>query len=149
MLTYHDILAAVAVRVNALGNVDLPEWNPTSPAGLQVVYQQRPLIDEMFGSSIFPMNAMRDAIIETEGKIAQTVGLSGNHVLRAYIKSQTAPLASGVDLPNADALAAPIIGNFGAVFDGSDQTKMLTRKPVAYVQNILNAPGIYLVPLYH
>ena len=84
-LTFHDICARVAIRVNALGNNGL--WNATTAAGLQTVYEQRPLIDEMFGSSIFSFNAIRDAIIDCEGKIAEAVAQSNNRTLRAYLRA--------------------------------------------------------------
>lgn len=84
-LSYHDILAAVSVRCNALDGTD--------PADLQVTYSSRPLIDEVFQSSIFPLNAIRDAIIATEGKIAEAVAQSNNRTLRSYLRALSDPLA--------------------------------------------------------
>lgn len=146
VLTYHDIAAAVALRVNALGS----DLNPaTDPVELQQVYSQRPLIDEIFGSSIFPLNAIRDAVIQCEGKIANAVGHSADRALRANLRSFTLPLDTGAELPFQDVNGVPIIGNFGACYDAADNTIMLTRKPVAYVQTILRSPLNYIVPLYH
>lgn len=147
MISYHDLLAAVAVRINALGNVDIPEWNATDAAGLQVVYSQRPLIDEMFGSSIFPMNAIRDAIIETEGRLARAIAYSTDQTQRAYVSSVTGALASGAELPSLDANSVPIIGSFGEVKD-QDETVM-TRMPVPVLRNRLQTTGVYLVNPYY
>ena len=138
--TYHDIAAAVGLRVNALVGTDLVE--------LQVTYSQRPLTDEVFDSSIYPFGAVRDAILNAEQKLAEAIAFSADRTLRAYLRSETAALTSGADLPSLDSASDPIIGNFGAVLDGSDQTKVLTRMPVAVVRNRLLAPGIYLVPAY-
>ena len=100
--SYHDLLAEVAVRINALGNPDIAEWNATSPAGLQSVYMQRPLTDEMFGSSIFPMNSLRSAIIEAEGNLATAIAFSNNASQRAFISSVTHALSSGDLVPTTD-----------------------------------------------
>src|SRR5258705_13063283 len=141
MLHYHDLLAAVAIRVNALVGTD--------PVELQITYETRPLTNELFDSSIFNFNAIRDSLIDTEGKLANTIARSNDRTLRAYLASFTSPLATGVALPSLDTNGTPIIGNFGACYDGADNSIMLTRKMVPYVQAILRSPLNYLVPLYH
>lgn len=141
MLKYHDLLAATAIRTNSLIG--------TTPVAMQIAYSTRPLTDEMFDGSIVPMNAIRDAIIECEGKLANTIALSSNRTLRAYLQSFTNTLTSGDFLPDADINGTPIIGNFGACYDASNNSQMLTRKSVPYVQTILQSPLNYLVPLYH
>jgi hypothetical protein len=141
LLTYHDLLASTAIRVNALVGTD--------PVELQITYSTRPLTDELFDSSIFSFNAIRDAIIQVEGRLANTIARSNDHSLRAYLASFTNPLATGAVLPSLDINGTPIIGNFGACVDASDNTLMLTRKPVPYVQTILRSPLNYLISLYH
>lgn len=146
VLTYHDIAAAVGLRINALGS----DANPgTDPVELQQLYQQRPLTDEIFGSSVFPFNAIRDSVIQCEGKIANAASHSMDRALRANLRSFTVPLSTGAELPFADVNGVPIIGNFGACYDAADNTIMLTRKPIPYVQGILRSPLNYIVPLYH
>jgi len=146
VLTYHDLAAMVGLKINALGS----DLNPaTDPVELQQVYSQRPLTDEVFGSSIFPFNAIRDALIEAEGKMASAIARSADKSLRAYLKGFTSPLATGADLPSLDINGVPIIGNFGACYDAADNTIMLTRKSVPYIQTILRSPLNYIVPLYH
>ncbi len=145
-LTYHDLLAAVAIRVNALGS----DINPaTDPVELQQIYSQRPLINEVFGSSIFSMNSIRDAIVDTEAKLATAIARSADRSLRAYLASFTNPLSSGTFLPSLDINGVTIVGNFGACYDAADNSIMLTRKSVPYVQTILRSPLNYIVPLYH
>jgi hypothetical protein len=148
MMTYHDLLSATALRINALGNNGL--WNATTAAGLQTVYEQRPLIVEMFQSSIFPMNAIRDAIIACEGKIAEAVAQSNNRTLRSYLRALSDPLAGGLTGAPIPTLAAtkPVIGNLGAILDEVDGTPY-TPMPVALVRNRLLSPNIYLVPAYY
>lgn len=138
---YHDILAAVAVRINALQGTD--------PAELQITYSQRPLTDEVFQSTIFPMNANRDAILNAEQKLANAISLSADRTLRTFLRSVTEPLATGNALPKFDFEGNPIIGNFGAVLDGADQSIMVTRMPVAVVRNRVLAPDIFLAPAYY
>lgn len=135
----HDIIAAAAIRINALVGTD--------PVELQVTYSTRPLTDELFQSSIFPFNAIRDSCVQVQGRLAQAIGLSGDRVLRAYLRGTSAALASGAELPSVDASGTPFIGNFGGAIDGSDGTS-LTRMPVATVRNRLLAPLLYLAPAY-
>lgn len=135
----HDLLAGTAIRINALVGTD--------PVELQTTYSQRPLTDELFQSSIFPMNAIRDALVQVQGRLAQAIGLSGDRVLRAYLRGTSAALASGATLPSADTAGTPFTGNFGGAIDGSDGTS-LTRMPVAVVRNRLLAPLLYLAPAY-
>lgn len=65
----HNLLAAAAININALVGTD--------PAELQVVYSTRPLTDELFQSSIRPMNSIRDSLVQATGVLAQAIGLSG------------------------------------------------------------------------
>ena len=146
MLTYHTLAAATALRINALGS----DLNPaTDPVELQQVYSQRPLIDELFGSSVFPFNSVRDSLIACEGKMANAIGHSLDKSLRAFLRSFTLPLNTGAELPSQDVNGVPIVGNFGACYDAADNTIMLTRKTVPFVQTILRSPLNYIVPLYH
>lgn len=138
MITYHDLCALTALRVNALVGTD--------PVALQVTYSTRPLIDELFDSSIVPFNAIRDCLIEAEGKLARAIGLSADRNLRSYLRGVTAALTNGSALPTT-ANDKPIIGNFGAVFDQDGVT--MTRQPVALVRNRLLSPALYLAPAYY
>jgi len=140
MLTYHDIAAAVAIRINALVGSD--------PVELQVTYTTRPLTDELFDSSIFPFGAVRDSILECEGKMAQAIALSSNRSLRGYLRGLSVGLASGAALPKVDAANVPAIGNFGAVLDGTDSTPC-TPKTIPEVRGYLQSPLLYIVPMYH
>lgn len=137
-LTYHDLCALTALRVNALVGTD--------PVELQVTYSTRPLIDELFDSSIVPFNAIRDCLIEAEGKLARAIGLSADRSLRSYLRAITAALASGAALPPT-ASSKPIVGSFGAVFD--QDGVVMTRQPVALVRNRLLSPALYLAPAYY
>lgn len=135
----HDLLAAAALRINALVGTD--------PVELQITYATRPLTDELFQSSIFPMNAIRDSLVQAQGRLAEAIALSGERTLRAYLRGTSAALAPYAELPSADESGAPFIGNFGGAFDGEDNTP-LTRMPVATVRNRLLAPLLYLAPAY-
>ena len=130
-------MAAVAIRVNALDGSD--------PAALQETYSQRPLTNAMFQSSIFAFDTIRDAIIQTEGRLAQVVGKSADRVLRSYIGSQTAALASGDELPTLDENGVNIVGDFGAVVDATNAKILCTRMPIPVVRRRNQAPDLWLL----
>lgn len=136
-LTYHDLLAACAIGINALDGSD--------SAALQETYSQRPLTNAMFQSTIFPMNAIRDRIIQVEGKMAQAAGKSADRVLRSYIGSQTVSLASGEELPTLDENGVNIIGDFGAVIDADNPVILCTRMPLPVVRRRNLAPTTWLL----
>lgn len=137
MLTYHDLMSAVAIRISALDGSDAP--------ALQETYSTRPLTNALFQSTIFPFNAIRDAIIEAEGKLCQAIGKSTDRVLRSYIGSQTVGLASGDELPTLDENGVNIIGDFGAVIDSEDATLLCTRMPLKVVERRNLAPSLWLL----
>jgi hypothetical protein len=114
--TYHELLAGCAITVNALVGTD--------PVELQTTYSSRPLTDEMFNSSIWPMNAIRDRILNAEQRLAQDIASVGNHPWRANLISQTRALFSGENMPATDVDGKSIIGIYGAVLDGDNPTIM-------------------------
>jgi hypothetical protein len=116
---------------------------------LEEVYSTRPLTEDLFDSSIFPFSAIVASLIYAEQKLAEAIGFSNNKTLRAYLRAFSGPLTSGSGFSGTDNVGNPTVGNFGAVLDGSDTTQALTRKPVAFVQNILRSPNNYLVGLYY
>lgn len=135
----HDLIAACAVRTNALVG--------TAAAALQTAYTTRPLTTSEFDSSIFPFTAYIDSLVQAQGKLAEAIAKSGDRVHRAYLLSETAALSSGADLPSVDSAGAPIIGNFGGAKDGTSGIT-LTRMPVATVRNRLLGTNIFLAPAY-
>lgn len=134
----HDLLADAAIRINALYGTD--------PVELQETYTTRPLTDELFQSSVFPMGAINSALALAQGKLVETIALSDKRTQLAYFTSLTDALPTNSVLPSVDASDNPIIGNFGACLDAVT-LEPLTRKPIAFVQNILKSPANYLVDL--
>lgn len=145
-VTYHDLLAAVALRVNALDGTD--------SADLQVTYSTRPLIDELFQSSIFPMNAIRDTILNAEQRLAVAIADTGNHPWRSVLggPSETAPLANGDNMPAVDVNGKSIIGIYGNVLDGDNPLLVCTEpdsQPLEVIRRYTLLPSLYLIPLYN
>jgi hypothetical protein len=132
----HDLLADAAIRINALVGTD--------PVELQETYTTRPLTDELFQSSIFPMGAIISALVLAQGKLVEAIALSDKRTQLAYFKSLTASLPTSSPLPSVDASGNSIIGNFGACVDASTLDP-LTRKSIPFVQNILKSADNYLV----
>ena len=140
-VNYHDILAAVALRANALVGA--------KAAPLEATYITRPLTSADFQSSIFPFSDFRTAILSAEQKLAQTIANSNDESQRAYLMSQTAGLVNGDLLPSADLTGAPIIGPYGAVVDGTDTSIVCTRQPVQIVRRFNANTALWSIPLYY
>ncbi len=143
--TYHEIAAAVGLRINALVGTD--------PVELQVTYSTRPLTDELFDSSIFPFGAIRDAILNAEQRLAVAIGDTGNHPFRSNILSETRGLFSGENMPDTDVNGVSICGGtYGAVFDGDNPTINCTQpdfQPVESIRRYQLATSLFPMPLYN
>ena len=109
---YHDLWAMTTLRINALVGTDA--------AALETTYTTRPLTDINFDSTIFPPSAIRDALLNTEGTLADAIASTGDHPFRAYLISTTGPLANMASLPMDDTNGLDIIGIYGSVYDASD-----------------------------
>lgn len=142
--TYHDILASTALTVNALYG--------TSATQLQITYSTRPLTDELFISSIFPMNAIRDRILNAEQRLAVAISDSGNHPWRSFLISETAPLANGAIMPSVDKNGIGVIGIYGNVLDGANPALVCTipdDQEQEMIRRYTLAPQLWLNPLYN
>jgi hypothetical protein len=82
----HILLRGAAVRTNALLGTDA--------VALQTTYSTLPLTDAVFISSIFPMTAYIDALVQSQGQLSRAIALSADRTARAYLRSETAALAS-------------------------------------------------------
>lgn len=138
---YHDILAAVAMRTNAL--------NGASAAALETTYNVRPLTAANFQSTIFPFTDYRTAILSAEQKLAQVIAPSNDEAMRAPLFTQTAALASGAVLPAVNSAGVSIIGHYGAVLDGTDTSVACTKQPVQVIRRRLATPAIWKIPVYY
>jgi len=142
MASYHDILAAVALRVDALVG--------TQKTALQTTYTTRPLTASNFQSTIFPFADLKAGILCAEMQIANAVADTGNSPYRSYIKSQTGDLANGDEIPSIDENRVPIIGIYGAVRDADDSTIVYFEKSLPEIQRRnRNATTFYCVPVYY
>lgn len=139
---YHSILAATALRINALVGVDQAELETT-----YIKSATQPLTVDDFQSSVFPMTAIRDANLHTEQKLAEAAGRSADRALRSRLRSESDPLASGDPLPSFDVNGLSIVGNYGAVWDETDPTIVYTRQPVAVIRRRLARTDLIL-PVY-
>lgn len=137
---YHEILAACALRTNALVG---------AKAGpLETTYNTRPLTAANFQSSIFPFSDYRTAILGAEEKLAQVIAKSGDEDQRAYLMAQTSALANGAVLPSVSSGGLSILGPFGATLDGTDTTIVCTKQPVQVIRRRLATPSLWTIPVY-
>ena len=141
--TYHDILAGVALRINALKGTD--------PVALQITYSTRPLTDELFDSSIFPMDAIRDSILNAEQRLAAVIANTGNHPWRTFLggPSETTVLMNGDLMPSIDVNGVGIIGIYGSVLDVDDPTLICTEQPVEVLRRRQLTPNLWIIPAYN
>lgn len=110
-VAYQTILAAVALRINALVGATV--------AALETTYTTSPLTSANFQSTIFPFTAIKGAVLNAEEKLAQRIANNADDPLRQYMANVTANLASPSTLPSLSTDSKPIIGIWGAVRDAS------------------------------
>ena len=141
---YNILMRNVAVRINALTNA-------TNPTELEAAYTIDPLTaPDVLGSAVFNFSAIRDAVLLSEQKLAQTIAETKDHAWRAKLISQTGtePLASGATLPPQDEDGLSIIGLYGSVYDSADNRE-LYEQPAQVIQRRLATPALWKIPVYH
>lgn len=138
---YHDLLAAAALRINALTGV--------TGALMETAYTTRPLTTTQFQSAIFPFSSIKQALLNTEGKLAHTIASTAGHPWRASIQGITGTLVHKAPLPIVSAASASIIGEFGSVYDSADGT-VCTEQPLEVIRRrVRNAGSFYRTPVYY
>jgi hypothetical protein len=139
--TYSEIVRQCALRINAITS--------TTASTIQSTYVTTPFTSAQVGSSIFNFTAMKDAILNIEGRLADAIASTGDHPYRAYLISTTAALTNGEELPSLDSGGEQIIGQWGAVFDATDTTQVYRPKDIAQVMRRTANPGSrYRVTVY-
>ncbi len=108
-----------------------------STVGLQTSYEdttlnQWDLINE--GDRLIPLTALQDACLNAESVLANAIADTGGHPWRSYILSFTSALSSGDVMPEADSNGNPIIGIWGSVLDGADQSFVCTEWPTEMIR---------------
>ena len=140
---YHDIVAAVAMRINALANDTLPDE-------LQTAYATRPLTSANFGSSIFPFDDIKGAVKKAVATFKLAIANKGDHPWRNSpgLASVTEFVNNGADLPGQDESGLSIIGVWGTVFDSVDNIPLI-EAPLEQItrinSTITNLPSVYLI----
>lgn len=143
---YHDLLASVGVRINALAGTELP-------VNLETVYATRPLAPANFDSSIFPFSDCLAQMGSAEQKLAQTIAETKDNSARARLTSQTDLLASGALLPSEDENGLSVIGVYGDVFDstdpvGANEGTVLSEQPLETIRRRLRTSALWKIPVF-
>lgn len=131
-VTFHDVLAEVGLRANALIG--------TTPTALETTYNTRPLTTSNWQSARFSLTAVLDAIVDTEAEIAAVIADTPQSRWRNVIEVDSASLANNSRLPTYITSSTNlIIGKGGVVRDASDGIP-LTEQPwqVVYHANVLS-----------
>jgi hypothetical protein len=138
---YSILIRNVAVRINALTGATLP-------AELETAFTATMNAANVQESAVFPFSAIRDAVLLSEQKLAQTIAETRDHAWRAKLISQTDTLASNATLPAFDENGLSIIGVYGDVFDSTDET-VLSEQPLETIRRRLRTPALWKIPVYH
>ena len=144
-VNFHDLLAAVGLRVDALrgGTVSVPD---ATPVGLETAYNVRPLTIANWQSARFSFTAALNALTDTEAEIAQAVSNTDQHPFRKLIETDSGSLASGAQLPTVISTAA-VIGKRGEVRDATNNVHC-TEQPFEIVNRKINT-AFFATERYH
>jgi hypothetical protein len=141
-IPYHDIVASVALRINALADSTLPDE-------LQTAFTTRPLTSANFDSSIFPFDDIKGAVKKAVATFKLAIANKGGHPWRNYpgLASVTDFVNNGGDLPGQDENGLSIIGVWGTVFDATDN-RPLFEAPLEQIMRRNALTTIYLLEQY-
>lgn len=140
-MSYHDILASVAIRANAL-------VGSLAPA-LETAFTTRPLTTAQFQSTVFPMSACKQALLNTEEKLAHAIANTSGHPWRADLADSTPALIHGAPILSLTVKNLHFIGEFGSVRDATD-LNVCTVKPLPIIRRrVRNANNFYRTPVYY
>lgn len=146
-VSYMQILHNTALRMNALAG--------TQVGPLETTYATANLTAANFKSADYPFSSFRDAIAFAEEQFAWAIAEAvdahgvGSHPWRPILASVTAPLAHGVSLPGFDSGGVNrVIGAWGTVYDGSDNTPLVQRPLATIIRRVRNSNSHYLTPIY-
>lgn len=112
---WHDLLAASAVRANAIAG--------SQAATLETNYATRPLTTTQFKSAVFPFTSHKQTLQMAEERLVHVIANS-NNPMRSYLAGVTSGLAAGSALPSLSSANKQIIGLWGNVYDASDGTAL-------------------------
>lgn len=139
---YHDIVASVALRINALAD-------STLPADLQAAFAIRPLTEANFDSSIFPFDDIKGVVKKAVATFKFAIANKGGHPWRSYpgLASVTDFVNNGGDLPGQDESGLSIIGVWGTVFDATDN-RPLIEAPLEQIMRRNTLTTMFLLDQY-
>lgn len=115
MSNYHNVLAEVGLRINAIEGATAPTLNTN--------YTTRPLTTTQWRSARFPFASAKDAILNAEGLLGQAVADTNHHPWRKYLLATSSNLASGDNLPTTIS-GKNVIGVVGDVRDSSSARRL-------------------------
>jgi hypothetical protein len=102
---------------------------------------------KMDGTDV-PYTALKIHVLAVEKELAEMVGNSNNAIYRSALKIQSEPVASGAEVPTANASNIPFIGAYDGIFDAETDTP-LTEMPVQWVRRrIANPNTFFRIPMY-
>lgn len=137
---YHEILAAVGLRINAITGV--------TAAALETAFNTRPLTGTQWQSPIVNFSAAKSAVLNAEEKLAHAIANVGDHPWRKFLADTTTPI-SHKGLINTTALGKQIIGVYGSVYDGSDGTECTKKSKETIRRRVRNANSYFRSPPYY
>lgn len=119
-----------------------------STPGIQASYNATPLTQAELGEGPYSLTQLKDCLLEAEEQLANAIANVGGHPFRSYILSFTAALSNGDVMPSTDMNGVSIIGIYGSVLDGADQTFICTEWPTEIIRRWMRMQTYYKSSLY-
>lgn len=138
--SYGVILREVVLKAGMLYGQQIPVS--------ETAYITTPLTKAEIGEGRYPFTALKDAVLDAEGKLALSIANTGNSPFRAYLISTTSPLANQAVLPNLDVHNEQIIGVWGSINDVATGNVCFARSREEIERRVRNANGQFKIPVY-
>lgn len=136
---YQTVAKAVALRANQLKDA-------SDAASFDAAYKGT--LASILDGLELPLTALKAAVLTAEKELVELVAKTQNPILRQTLKSVSASLSSGAELPAKSADNKAFIGIFGGVFDAADNTP-LTEQPLQTVlRRTRNSGNFYKTKQY-
>src|SRR4051812_47502450 len=134
-VTYGKVLRGITLRAGML----LGDQTPV----LETTYATAPLTQAELKDGLYPLSALKDALLMAEEELANAIANVDQHPWRRFLLGQTADIAHDGLIPTTDSASNPVIGVYGSVFDSSDST-LCTERPLAEIRRrVRNANSFF------
>lgn len=119
-----------------------------STPGIQASYNATPLTQAELGDGPYPLTQLKDCLLDAEEQLVNAIANVGGHPFRSYFLSFTTTLSNGDVTPSTDMNGVPIVGIYGSVLDGADQSLICTEWPTEVIRRWIRTGDYYKQQFY-